>query len=133
MLRSGLMEYQCVKSVQRRIFFWSVFSRIGSNTWKYGAEKTPYLDTFHAVYMVPSIPLYFIQLTIYYVISVILLQIIIFMIWSWSKLKTENWRHYCPIKVYYWKLISKIGLSAGFSILYFLIWKPILPINIRKT
>ena len=27
-------------------FFWSVFS---PNTGKYGPEKTPYLDTFHAV------------------------------------------------------------------------------------
>ena len=31
----------CVKSVQ----IWSFFSR---NTEKYGPEKTPYLDTFHA-------------------------------------------------------------------------------------
>ena len=52
----------CVKSVQIRSFYWSVFSRIrteygeteylsvfSSNTGKYGPEKTPYLDTFHAV------------------------------------------------------------------------------------
>ena len=35
-----------VKSVLIRSFFWSVFS---PNTGKYGPEKTPYLDTFHAV------------------------------------------------------------------------------------
>ena len=35
-----------VKSVQIRSFFWSVFS---PNTGKYGAQKTPYLDNFHAV------------------------------------------------------------------------------------
>ena len=58
----------CVKSVQIGSFFWSVFSRIrteyeeiseGENTeylsvfspnaGKYGTEKAPYLDTFHAV------------------------------------------------------------------------------------
>ena len=38
--------YHCVKSVQIRSFFWSVFS---PNAGKYGPEKTPYLDTFHAV------------------------------------------------------------------------------------
>ena len=45
-------------------FFWSVFSRIRTeygetsylsvfipNTGKYGSEKTPYLDTFHAMSM----------------------------------------------------------------------------------
>ena len=36
----------CVKSVQIRSFFWSLFSRIRT---KYGPENTPYLDTFHAV------------------------------------------------------------------------------------
>ena len=50
---------RCVKSVQIRSFFWSVFSRIWTdtpylsvfspNTGKYGPEKTPYLDTFHVV------------------------------------------------------------------------------------
>ena len=35
-----------VKSVQIRSFFWSVFSRTRT---EYGPEKTPYLDTFHAV------------------------------------------------------------------------------------
>ena len=60
----------CVKSVQIRNFFWSVFPAFGQNTErytpylsvftpylsvfspnarKYGPEKTPYLDTFHAV------------------------------------------------------------------------------------
>ena len=36
----------CVKSVQIWIFFWSLFFRIRT---EYGPEKTPYLDTFHAV------------------------------------------------------------------------------------
>ena len=36
----------CMKSVQIRSFFWSAFS---PNAWKYGPEKAPYLDTFHAV------------------------------------------------------------------------------------
>ena len=43
-----------VKSLQIRIFFWSVFSCIRTecgeeNTGIYGPEKTPYLDIFHAV------------------------------------------------------------------------------------
>ena len=38
----------CVESVQIRSYFWSVFSCI-RNTGKYGPEKTPYLDAFHAV------------------------------------------------------------------------------------
>ena len=59
-------ESHCVKSIQIRSFFWSVFSRIRTeyreirsiyehlsvfslNARKYGAEKTSYLDTFHAV------------------------------------------------------------------------------------
>ena len=37
----------CVKRVQIRSFFWSVFSM---NRGKYGSEKTPYLDTFHPVH-----------------------------------------------------------------------------------
>ena len=47
--------FQCVKSVQIRSFFWSFFSRIRTdcvfspNAEKYGTDKTPYLDTFHAV------------------------------------------------------------------------------------
>ena len=36
----------CVKNVQIRSFFWSVFSCIRT---EYEPEKTPYLDTFHAV------------------------------------------------------------------------------------
>ena len=32
-------------------FFWSVFSRIQT---EYGPEKTPYLDTFHAVFCLGS-------------------------------------------------------------------------------
>ena len=39
--------YHCVKSVQIRSYFWSVFSRILT---EYGPEITPYLDTFHAAY-----------------------------------------------------------------------------------
>ena len=49
----------CVKSVQIRSYFWSVFScfrteygdllRKSPNTGKYGPEITPYLDTCHAV------------------------------------------------------------------------------------
>ena len=43
--------WYCVKSVQIRSFFWFVFSCIQSpNTGKYGAEKTRYLSTFHAVW-----------------------------------------------------------------------------------
>ena len=60
--------YHCVKSVQIRRFFCSVFSRIRTeygeilrilslrylsvfspNAGKYGPEKTPYLDTFHTI------------------------------------------------------------------------------------
>ena len=49
------MPFHCVKFVQIQSFFWSVFSRIRTvsvfspNTGKYGPEKTPYLDNFHAV------------------------------------------------------------------------------------
>ena len=39
-------ELHCVKSVQIRSYFWSVFS---PNTGNYEAEITAYLDTFHAV------------------------------------------------------------------------------------
>ena len=53
----------CVKSVQIRSYFWSVFSCIRTeygdlrskspgfspNTGKYGPEITPYLETFHTV------------------------------------------------------------------------------------
>ena len=37
-----------VKSVQIRIFSGPYFYVFGPNTGKYGPEKTPYLDTFHA-------------------------------------------------------------------------------------
>ena len=40
------MSNHCVKCVQIRSFFWSVFS---PNAGKYGLEKAPYLDTFHSV------------------------------------------------------------------------------------
>ena len=36
----------CVKSVQIRSYSWSLFSCIRT---KYGAQITPYLETFHAV------------------------------------------------------------------------------------
>ena len=39
----------CVKIVQIRSFFWSVFSCIQSECRKIRNRKTPYLDTFHAV------------------------------------------------------------------------------------
>ena len=39
----------CVKIVQIRSFFWSVFSCIRTDTGKYEPEKTQCLDTFHAV------------------------------------------------------------------------------------
>ena len=51
-------QLHCVKSVQIRSFFWSVFFCIpieyvwiwlSPNTKKYRPEKTPYLDNFHAV------------------------------------------------------------------------------------
>ena len=41
-----MVKTHCVKSVQIRSYFWSVFN---PNTGKYGPEITPYLDTFHAV------------------------------------------------------------------------------------
>ena len=49
-------DIHCVKSLQIRSYFWSLFSCIRTNkeiyrvnTGKYGPEITPYLDTFHAV------------------------------------------------------------------------------------
>ena len=42
----------CVKIAQIRSFFWSVFHIFlysDPNSGKYGPEKTPYLDIFHAV------------------------------------------------------------------------------------
>ena len=43
---SAVETMQCVKSVQVRSFFWSVFS---PNAGKYGQDKTLYLDTFQVV------------------------------------------------------------------------------------
>ena len=47
--------FHCVKSVQIRSFFWSVFSCIrteyGDLRSKYRPEKIPYLDTFRAVFL----------------------------------------------------------------------------------
>ena len=42
----GISDIHCVKRVQIRSFLWSVFS---PNAGKYGPEKTPYFNTFHAV------------------------------------------------------------------------------------
>ena len=42
----GQSKEHCVKCVQIQRFFWSVFSRIRT---EHGPEKTPYLDTSHAV------------------------------------------------------------------------------------
>ena len=51
----NLKMFHCMKSVQKRSFFWSVFSLFplfglynvcSTSTAKYGPEKTPYLDTF---------------------------------------------------------------------------------------
>ena len=39
----------CVKSVKIRSFSGPYFPVFSLNTGKYGPEKTPYLDTFHAV------------------------------------------------------------------------------------
>ena len=38
------------ENVQMRIFFRPYFPAFGLNTGKYGPEKTPYLDSFHAVH-----------------------------------------------------------------------------------
>ena len=46
---SNLKIQPCVKSVQRRSFYWTVFSCIRTETGKHAPEKTPYLDTFYAV------------------------------------------------------------------------------------
>ena len=48
----SLLSVHCVKSVQIRSFFWSVFSRIRT---EYGPEKTPYLDPVHAVVIISKI------------------------------------------------------------------------------
>ena len=46
-----LYYVHCVKSVQ----IWSYLSDFSRNAGKYGPEKTPYLDTFHAA-VVKSLP-----------------------------------------------------------------------------
>ena len=43
------MLIPCVKVVQIQSFSGQYFPVFGLNTGKYGPEKTPYLDTFHAV------------------------------------------------------------------------------------
>ena len=53
------MFYHCMRSIQIRSFFFSIFSRIRTsylsvfspNAGKYGPEKTPDLGTSHAVYV----------------------------------------------------------------------------------
>ena len=40
------VAFHCAKSVQTRIFFWSVFTHFWT---EYRPEKTPCLDSFHAV------------------------------------------------------------------------------------
>ena len=50
----NLKLIHCVKSVQIRIFSGPYFPAFGLNRGKYGPEKTPYLDTFHAVIMPPK-------------------------------------------------------------------------------
>ena len=50
MLETKLEDDQhCGKSVQIRTFLWSVYFCIQFEYNKKGTEKTPYLDTFHAV------------------------------------------------------------------------------------
>ena len=46
---SSVALSHCMKSVQIRSFFGPYFSVFGLNTRKYEPEKSPYLDTFHAV------------------------------------------------------------------------------------
>ena len=43
----------CVKSVQIRNFFWSMFFLVHSEYKKIWTRKTPYLDIFHAVSLIP--------------------------------------------------------------------------------
>ena len=51
---SSCDDILCVKSVQIRSFFWSVFSRFwnAEKCGKIQKKKTPYLDTFHAVNLI---------------------------------------------------------------------------------
>ena len=48
---SVYLNFHYVKSVQIRSFSWSVFSRIWTKYGKNGPEKTPYLVTFHTVFL----------------------------------------------------------------------------------
>ena len=43
-------RFHCVKSIKIWSFSGRCFPVFGLNIWKYGPEKTPYLDTFHAVF-----------------------------------------------------------------------------------
>ena len=51
-------DYLCVKSVQIRSFSGPYFPVFSPNTGKYRLEKTPYLDTFHALYCLLLGPFY---------------------------------------------------------------------------
>ena len=55
LLGTAISKNHCLKSVQIRSFFWSVFSCIrteyGDLRSKYRPEKIPYLDTFRAVFL----------------------------------------------------------------------------------
>ena len=51
----GIITSHCMKSVQIRSYFWSVFSCIRTKYRKYGPEITPYLDIFHAVSLLGEI------------------------------------------------------------------------------
>ena len=59
--KENLFQLHCVRRVQLRSLFGSVFYRIwieyvfSPNKGKYGPEKTPYLDTSHAVLMITMI------------------------------------------------------------------------------
>ena len=49
-----VISLHCVKSIQIRVFSGPYFSVLSPNTGKYKPEKTPYWDTFHAVYLTPN-------------------------------------------------------------------------------
>ena len=50
-------RYHCVKSIQIRSFFWSLFPCIRTKYRKIRTRKTPYLDTFYELYA--SVNLFF--------------------------------------------------------------------------
>ena len=52
LILNHLQKPHYVKSVSIRSFSGPYFPVFGLNTGKYGPEKTPYLDTFHAVPMI---------------------------------------------------------------------------------